>query len=102
KMATGRPGQLTEPIKALAFNTLLSSQETDTHRAGSAFAFPASGLTRLTLSDPAGLSISAFPDNTRPMPFARHLRSGGAISPDPARLSKRTLSDATARHSGHD
>jgi hypothetical protein len=32
-MATGRPGQQTEPIKALAFNTLLSSQETDTHRA---------------------------------------------------------------------
>ncbi|MEU8124090.1 hypothetical protein AB0C21_35725, partial [Spirillospora sp. NPDC049024] len=25
--------QSTEPIKALAFNTLLSSQETDTHRA---------------------------------------------------------------------
>ncbi|WP_344898650.1 hypothetical protein, partial [Actinomadura meridiana] len=47
RMATGttqlsrmrRPGR----IKALAFNTLLSSQETDTHRAGLAFAFPASG-----------------------------------------------------------
>ena len=36
RMATGRPGRnTTEPIKALAFNTLLSSQETDTHRAGS-------------------------------------------------------------------
>jgi hypothetical protein len=37
----------TEPIKALAFNTLLSSQETDTHRAGSAFAFPAPGRLAL-------------------------------------------------------
>ncbi|MEU5990824.1 hypothetical protein ABZ806_17780, partial [Spirillospora sp. NPDC047418] len=92
----------TEPIKALAFNTLLSSQETDTHRAGPAFAFLASGLTRLTLPDPAGLSISAFFDNARPMSLARHLRSGGAISSDPARLSKRSLSDATARHSRRD
>ncbi|WP_207750435.1 hypothetical protein, partial [Actinomadura physcomitrii] len=33
RMATGRPGLPAGSIKALAFNTLLSSQETDTHRA---------------------------------------------------------------------
>ncbi len=42
--ARGDPTRkLAEPIKALAFNTLLSSQETDTHRAGPASAFPAPG-----------------------------------------------------------
>ncbi|MEU9874294.1 hypothetical protein AB0C87_41290, partial [Actinomadura sp. NPDC048021] len=56
--------------KALAFNTLLSSQETDTHRTGSAFAFPAPGRLILTLSDPLGLSIPGFSDT----PFRIRLR----------------------------
>ncbi|MDL4772706.1 hypothetical protein, partial [Actinomadura xylanilytica] len=59
---TGWSSQLmTEPIKALAFNTLLSSQETDTHRAGLAFAFPAPGrllnfIRSFRLVNSAGLS----------------------------------------------
>ncbi|TDD58055.1 hypothetical protein E1293_47185 [Actinomadura darangshiensis] len=47
-MARGDPAKKeAEPIKALAFNTLLSSQETDTHRAGFAFTFPAPGRLAL-------------------------------------------------------
>ncbi|QKG22565.1 hypothetical protein ACTIVE_4206 [Actinomadura verrucosospora] len=86
-----------EPIKALAFNTLLSSQETDTHRAGPAFAFPAPGRLILTLSDPLGVSISGL----FRLPFrsaCASLPGGVAISSDPARFAKSGLTDAiTAR-----
>ncbi|MFP3964868.1 hypothetical protein SMC26_21315, partial [Actinomadura fulvescens] len=47
------------PIKALAFNTLLSSQETDTHRWVPLSRFPLGGDS-FTLSDPTGLSISGL------------------------------------------
>ncbi|NYE10999.1 hypothetical protein BJ999_001295 [Actinomadura citrea] len=51
----------TEPIKALAFNTLLSSQETDTHRAGPAFAFPAPGRLVLLYQIRSDCQFRAFP-----------------------------------------
>jgi hypothetical protein len=89
-VATGRSDLPAGPIKALAFNTLLSSQETDTHRAGPAFAFPAPGrlfdFIRSARSVNSGLFRFAFP-----VPLPRALPGDAAISSDPARLSKSGL-----------
>ncbi|MEO3829218.1 hypothetical protein, partial [Actinomadura sp. B10D3] len=70
KMITGRSSPQAGPIKALAFNTLLSSQETDTHRAGSAFAFPAPGRLVLLYRILPGCQFPGFSDT----PFRCRLR----------------------------
>src|SRR5690606_4360929 len=87
-----------EPIKALAFNTLLSSQETDSHRAETRSHGPRPRVDSLfTLPEPLGMSISSFSGSAVPMPLARRLPGGEAISSDPARLSKSAFSDAADR-----
>src|SRR5690606_12592298 len=103
-MATGRPDQTTspaEPIKALAFNTLLSSQETDTHRAETRSHGPRPrGDSFFTLPEPLGMSISSFSSSAVPMRLARRLPGGETISSESARLSKSAVPDPP-RHAGH-
>src|SRR5690606_23838749 len=90
-----------EPIKALAFNTLLSSQETDTHRAETRSHGPRPrGDSFFTLPEPLGMSISSFSGSAVPMPLARRLPGGETISSESARLSKSAVPDPP-RHAGH-
>jgi len=61
-MARGDPAEPARSIKALAFNTLLSSQETDTHRVRSAFAFPAPGRLSLLYQIRSECQFPGFSD----------------------------------------
>uniref|UniRef100_UPI001969C83D hypothetical protein n=1 Tax=Actinomadura atramentaria TaxID=1990 RepID=UPI001969C83D len=76
---------VTRPIKALAFNTLLSSQETDTHRAPTASAILAPGRHFLLYRFRPDCQFRAFPGTPR---FQNRFRGffveGSAISPDSA------------------
>ncbi|WP_206700294.1 hypothetical protein, partial [Actinomadura sp. RB99] len=62
EMARGDPAEPARSIKALAFNTLLSSQETDTHRVRSAFAFPAPGRLLLLYQIRSECQFPGFSD----------------------------------------
>ncbi|WP_344264789.1 hypothetical protein, partial [Actinomadura napierensis] len=82
------------PIKALAFNTLLSSQETDTHRAGPAFAFPAPGRLLLLYQIRSECQFPGFSDCLSG-PLARPFRAVKLFHQIRLVLQNRAFSDPT-------
>ncbi|WP_218009894.1 hypothetical protein, partial [Actinomadura kijaniata] len=85
KSRTGWLGTLAEPIKALAFNTLLSSQETDTHRARSACASLAPGRLALRYQF---RPVCQFHRSSPISPFPVSRSGDVSISPEPSDFAK--------------
>ncbi|MDL4816191.1 hypothetical protein, partial [Actinomadura opuntiae] len=90
----GDPTYKAGSIKALAFNTLLSSQETDTHRAGPAFAFPAPGRLLLLYQIRSECQFPGFSDCLSG-PLARPFRAVTPFHQIRLDSQNRALSDAT-------